>query len=1048
MISRFFIDRPIFASVLSIFIVMAGLWSMRQLPIAQYPDISPVEVTVRASYPGASAEVVAQNLAAPIELQLNGVENMLYMSSNSSSAGSMSLSVVFNNGTDPDKARSDVQDCVNRALPGLPQIVTQEGVSVSKGSSSFMMIVAVLSPDDRYDETYVGNYANLNVLDAIKRVPGASQSHILGMPDYAMRVWLNPNNMAQLGITTSEVASAISLQNEQFAIGSIGQSPTVEPTTLTFPVVTEGRMTSPEEFANLIIRSNQDGKSLVRLKDVGRVELGSRSYGLRTKLNGKTATLIGIYQQPGSNAIEVSSQIRQALKDLAPTFPDGISYKISLDTTEFVRASIHEVVQTFFEACALVVLVVFIFLGSLRATLIPIIAIPVSIVGTFIGMSMFGFSINMLTLFGLVLAIGIVVDDAIIVVENVERNMNSLGLSPRDAAKRAMDEVTGPIIATTLVVLAVFIPVAMLDGMTGQLYKQFAVTIATSVCISSMVALTLSPALVALVLKSDQVEKKWIFRRFDHLFERLTCGYLVAVRFLLRRVFIGILLLLAVCIGVWQLFAHIPASFVPPEDQGYLYGAYLLPDSASLDRTAQVAGEAAKVFTGHPAVEDVAEFSGFNLLDGQNKSNAGVLFVSLKDYELRKTPDMQTPALLAEAGAKLAKLRQALAFPISPPAIPGLGVTGGIDFWIQNRGDGGVEQLSQTIGAFISAARKEPALAGLSSMLNPATRQLLVSVDRERAETLGIPLSEIFTSLQAMFGSMTVSQFSKYSRLWDVVLQADGEFRSHPQDIGKIYVRNRHGKMLPLQTVLKTSFVSGPDVVSRFNGFLAAKVTAQSAAGYSSGQALAALDRLATQYLPDGYALEWAGQAYEERQSGSSSLWTFVFGLIIVFLILAAQYERWSLPIGVLFSVPFALFGALLAIWLRSMENDVYFQIGLLTLVALAAKNAIMIIEFAARKRAEGLSIVDSALEASRLRLRPIVMTSLAFILGCIPLAIATGASANSRHSIGTGVIGGMLGSTLLAVFFIPLFYVILQGVSEHFSSPSKKTAEICGEKE
>ncbi|MBW2187560.1 MAG: efflux RND transporter permease subunit, partial [Deltaproteobacteria bacterium] len=795
-------------------------------------------------------------------------------------------------------------------------------------------------------------------------------------------------------------------------------------------------MTQPEEFANLIVRSSADGRSLVRLKDVGRVELGSRSYDLRTKLNGKTATLIAIYQQPGSNAIEVSNQVRQALLALEPSFPDGISYKISLDTTDFVRASIHEVVQTFLEACALVVLVVFIFLGSLRATLIPIVAIPVSIIGTFIGMSLFGFSINMLTLFGLVLAIGIVVDDAIVVVENVERNMSSFGLSPRDAAKRAMNEVTGPIIATTLVVLAVFIPVALLDGMTGQLYKQFAVTIAVSVFISCVVALTLSPALVALLLKPGQENKKWFFRRFDQFFERLTCVYLVGVRFLLCRFVVGLVLMVVLLLGVWQLYLHIPTSFVPPEDQGYLYSVYLLPDSASLDRTSQVAEEAAKAFMGHPAVEDVVEFSGFSLLDSQNKSNAGVLFVSLKDYEQRTTPELQASTLLADAGAQLSQVRQALAFSVSPPAIPGLGVTGGIDFWIQNRGDGGVEELAQSISTFTAAVRKEPSLAGVSSMLNPATRQLLVSVDRERAATLGIPLPEIFTSLQAMFGSMTVSQFNKYSRLWDVVFQAEGDFRNHPEDIGKIYVRNNQGEMLPLETVLTTRFVAGPDVVSHFNGFVAAKVTAQSAKGYSSGQAMAALERVASQHLPEGYSLKWAGQSYEERQSGNSSAGTFVFGLIVVFLILAVQYERWSLPLAVLSAVPFAMFGALMAIWLRSMENDVYFQIGLLTLVALAAKNAIMIVEFASHKRAEGLSITDAALEAARLRLRPIVMTSLAFVLGCVPLAIASGASANSRHSIGTGVIGGMLGATLLATFFIPLFYVLLQRFSERFFAP------------
>ncbi|WP_163340334.1 efflux RND transporter permease subunit [Desulfopila sp. IMCC35008] len=1043
MISRYFIDRPIFATVIFVIIVLAGLAAMRELPVAQYPNISPVQVTVSASYPGASAEIVARNLAAPIEQQINGVDNMLYMSSSSSSAGSMSLVIVFQNGTDPNKARSDVQDCVNRALPSLPQVVTQQGVTVSKVSSSFMMVIAILSPDGRYDDTYVGNYANLSILDGIKRVPGASQSNILGMPDYAMRVWLNPDRMAQLGITASEVAAAIRLQNEQFAIGSIGQPPNSEAVTLTFPVVTEGQMTMPSQFSNLIIRSSSDGNTLIRLKDVGRVELGSRDYSLRTKLNGKDATLIGVYQQPGSNAIEVSDKIRQTLAEMEPTFPAGIDYKICLDTTEFVRASIHEVVMTFFEACFLVVLVVFVFLGTLRATIIPIIAIPVSLIGTFIGMEMFGFSINMLTLFGLVLAIGLVVDDAIVVVENVERNMRDLGLAPREAAKKAMDEVTGPVIATTLVVMAVFVPVAFLDGMTGQLYKQFAVTIAFSVFISSLVALIFSPALAVLLLKPVKKEKFVVFRVFDRLFERLTRGYLGGVRLLINWPVMGQLLMVVLVVVVWQLFTRVPTSFVPPEDQGYLFGVYLLPDSASLDRTVDVAGEAAKAFIGHPAVAEVAEFSGFNILDGQSKSNAGLLFVSLKNFDQRTTADLQAPALIATADAKLTKIREAMSFAINPPAIPGLGVTGGINFWVQSRGVGGVEQLGKTINGFIAEARKDPALAGLSSTLSPASRQLLVEVDREHAETLGIPLSEIFTSLQAMFGSMYVSQFSKYSRQWYVILQADGVFRDKPEDIGKIFVRGRGGTMLPLKTIVTSRFVAGPDLVSRFNGFLGAQVTAKTADGFSSGQAMDALERLALQHLPTGYALNWAGQAYEERQAGSSSLWTFVFGLLMAFLILAAQYERWSLPFAVLLAVPFALFGALAAIWLRNMENDVYFQIGLLTLIALAAKNAIMIVEFALLKRQAGLTIKDAALEAARLRLRPVVMTSFAFILGCIPLAIASGASANSRHSIGTGVIGGMLGATLLATFFIPLLFTLLQGFSERFFTKKKHGPEF-----
>ncbi len=1037
MISHFFIDRPIFATVLSIIIVLAGLVAMVNLPIAQYPEITPVQIQVSATYPGASAEVVSQNVAAPIELQVNGADNMLYMYSTSSSTGNMTLSAFFEIGTDPDLAQVDVQNRVNLALPQLPQAVAQQGVSIQKKSTTFLMIIAVYSPDERYDETYVANYANLYVLDALKRIPGANQASILGVPDYAMRLWVKPDRMAQLGITAGDIAQAVSRQNEQYAVGRVGQPPIGRAVEQTFPLTTKGRLTTPEEFDNIILRAGGEGAALVRFKDIGRAELGAKDYSLRTKYNGKKATLIAVYQQPGANALAVSEQVTKTLEELKQNFPDGLDYRISLDTTKFVQASIHEVIKTFYEACFLVVLVVFIFIQSFRATLIPVVAIPVSIIGTFIGMLALGFSINMVTLFGLVLAIGVVVDDAIVVVENVERNMTEFGLPPKEAAKRAMDEVTGPVIATTLVVLAVFIPVAFLGGITGQLYKQFAVTIAISVLISSIVALTLSPALVALLLKPAE-GKKWIgFRWFDAAFDRLTHGYVKGVKGTIRGALFSLALFGVLLFVVWSLFRIVPTSFVPDEDQGYVFGVYFLPDAASLDRTEAVAGRVAKAFAGHPAVLDVAEFSGYSLIDSQNKSNAGVAFVSLKDYSERGKRDLEAPALIRQTGATMARDKEAIALPLNPPAIPGLGTTGGFEFWIQSRGEGTYAQLEEVVRAFIAKAQARPALAGLAATIQASNRQMRVDVDREKAESLGVPVSEVYEALQTLFGSLYVSQFNKYSRLWQVIIQAEGDYRSRPEDIENVYVRNRNGRMLPLKSVVTTRYQPGPDLVTRFNNFPSAKVTGQPAPGFSSGQALAAMEAVAGEVLPDDYGFTWSGQAYEEKKAGSSSFLVFVFGMIMVFLILAAQYEAWSLPFAVILAIPFALFGALGLVWLRGIENDIYFQIGLVTLIALAAKNAILIVEFAVLKRQEGLPAFEAAVEAARLRLRPICMTSFSFVLGCVPLAIATGASANSRHSIGTGVIGGMLGATIIAVFFVPLFFWLLQKLGQRFSAKS-----------
>jgi len=1030
MFSHFFIDRPILSSVISIVIVLAGLVAMVNLPIAQYPEITPRQVQVTTTYPGASAEVVSENVAAPIEQQVNGADDMLYMYSTSSSTGNMTLNVFFDLSRDPDLAQVDVQNRVNLALPQLPEIVTRQGVSVKKVSTTFMMVIAVFSPDGRYDSTYVGNYANLYILDAIKRIPGANQASVIGIPDYAMRLWVKPDRMAELGITAQDISNAVKAQNEQFAVGRIGQPPNDGEVVMTFPVTTQGRLTTPEEFEEIILRADTEGAALVKLKDIGRAELGLKDYNVTTRLNKMPATLIAVYQQPGSNAIDVSKQVTALLKEMKKGFPDGIDYKISMDTTKFVEASIHEVIKTFFEAAVLVILVVLIFLGTIRATLIPLIAVPVSVVGAFIGMILLGFSVNMLTLFGLILAIGIVVDDAIVVMENVERNMNEFGLSPREAARRAMVEVTGPVIATTLVVLAVFIPVGFMGGVTGELYKQFAITIAISVGFSSIVALTLSPALTVILL-TPGMKKKGFFQWFDKKFDRVNQTYTSLVRFFLDNKLISASVFGISVIGAYWMFTTIPTSFVPEEDQGYLFGVYMLPDAASLDRTAEVGRQVEQILLDQPGVRDVASGNGYSLLDSQLKTNAGVAFIALDDYEERQTPELQADYIVQATGKKMMQIREGLAFPLNPPPIPGLGSTGGFEFWVQSQGTGTYQQLGEVVRKVIAKSKERPELGNLAATINTDSQQLFVNLDRERAESYGVPIQDVYDTLQTLFGSIYVSQFSKYSRLWQVIVQAEASYRTTPEDINQVYVRNKQGDMVPLSSLVAMDYISGPDLVTRFNNFPAAKITGNPAPGYSSGQALNAIEEVAREVFPSGYGFGWSGQAYEEKKSGGTSAVVFVFGMIMVFLILAAQYEKWSMPFAILLSLPFALFGALAAIWLRGINNDVYFQIGMVTLIALAAKNAILIVEFAIQKYDEGLSAYESAVEAARLRLRPICMTAFSFILGCVPLALATGASARSRHSIGTGVIGGMLGATVIAVFFIPLFYYLLQAMTD-----------------
>ncbi|NOR23427.1 MAG: multidrug efflux RND transporter permease subunit [Desulforhopalus sp.] len=1036
--AKFFIDRPVFAMVISIIIVLGGLVSMKATPVSQYPDIAPPTVQVTAIYPGATAEVIANTVAAPIEEQVNGVDNMSYMFSNSSSTGNMTLTVTFEPGTDPDQAQVNVQNRVSQATSKLPDVVNKQGVIVETRSQAFMMVAAFYTEDDRYDQTYLSNYVNLYILDPIKRLKGANLSSMFPVPDIAMRIWLKPDRLAQLGLTANDVSNAIQQQNQAFGVGQIGQAPSTPGVQQSFVVTTKGMLTDPAEFDDIILRAESDGSAIVRIKDVGHVEFGSMDYSMTTKFNGKKSAAVVVYQQPGANAIATSESVRALIEELEPGFPDGLKFKYVIDTSKFTEASIEKVVHTFFEAVVLVVLVVLLFLQSFRATFIPILAVPICIIGTYTGIYMLGFSTNMLTLFGMILAIGLVVDDAIIVVEAVEVHM-AKGLTPIEAARKAMEELSGALVAIVLVLVSVFLPVAFLGGLTGTLYKQFAITIAISMVISGIVALTLSPALAARILKPAAHEKKGFGKWFDNSFTRITNVYIVGVRFLINHKLIGLCLFGGVVFALISLFKILPASFVPAEDQGYLFAINIMPDAASLERTTLASDKAVKVLHENDAVDSVFQLDGFSLIDSQNKTNASLLFVALKPYEERTTEDSGAFVVVDNLRKSFSAVKESIVLPLNPPSIPGLGTTGGFEFYIQNMGSGSSQELEKVTNAFIARARERVDLAGVSTTFSASQQQLYFDLDRNRAELLGVPVSAIYETLQAYFGSSYVAQYVQFGRIWQVIIQAQADYRDKPTDFNQTYVRSTtSGTMIPLSAVATMHYVPGAGMLPRFNGFPAAKLTGSQAAGYSSGQAITAMEEVAKEVLPEGYGFSWSGQAYEEKKSGGTSSSAFIFGLIMVFLILAAQYEKWSLPIGVMMAVPFAICGALIATWGRGLENDVYFQVGLVTLVGLSAKNAILIIEFAVENLHSGMSVVDSAVEAARLRIRPIVMTSLAFILGCVPMVIATGAGANSLHAIGTGVIGGMLASTLIASFFVPLFFVLIESGSGLFSRKKK----------
>jgi hydrophobe/amphiphile efflux-1 (HAE1) family protein len=1037
MISRFFIDRPIFAAVLSVFILIAGLASMRVLPIAQYPEIAPPVVTVRAIYPGASAEVLEQTVAAPLENAITGIEKMLYMSSTSTSQGVVEIQVTFDIGANVDQAALTVNNRVKQAEPRLPQEVRRQGVTVEKGSSAFLQVLAFYSPDGTRDDLFISNYTTLNVLDSLKRVPGTTNVQIFGAKDYAMRIWVKPDRMTQLKLTTADLLRAVNEQNAQFAAGKIGQSPTGGPQELVYTITTKGRLAEPREFEEIIVRANPDGSTL-RLKDVARVELASRDNDFIGRINGKPATLVGIFLLPGANALEVAGSVKSTMAELQQRFPPGFVHSIPYDTTRFVEVSIREVVITLAEAMLLVTLVVFLFLQNWRATLIPIAAVPVSLIGTFAGLMLLGYSINTLTLFGMVLAIGIVVDDAIVVLENVERIMREEHLAARDAAVKAMEEVTSPIIAIVLTLCAVFVPIAFLGGLTGELYRQFAVTISIAVVISGLVALTLTPSLcVAMLKREHSANPGRFFTAFNSWFTRVTGRYSDGVAWMIRRGMVGVVLFLgmvAITAGLWRIT---PGSLVPDEDQGFYISAVILPDGATLERTDKVVSEVIGIIKSNPNNEDVVAFTGLDFLGGGFRNNAATIFVTQKPWDDRK---VTAKDLVGELFMKTGHIKEALVLAFNPPPIFGLGTAGGFEFYLQNRGEGGSKAMAEVLGRFLGAANSDPKLGGVQTLWRATVPQLRVDVDREKAKALGVPINDVFDTLAATLGNFYVNDFNRYGRTWQVLMSAEPGYRKRPDDIGNIYVRSETQQMIPISSLAAVSFSAGPDALGRFNNLPAVKMFGQGAPGISSGQAIAEVERIAKEVLPPEFSYDWGGASYQEKKSSGTSGIALGLAAVMVFLILAAQYEKWSLPLSVLLALPFGTFGALAAVWLRGFTNDVYFQIGLVTLLGLAAKNAILIVEYAVMKHHEGMSASAAALEAARLRFRPILMTSLAFILGVLPLAISTGAGAGARQSVGTGVLGGMLAATFLAIFFVPMFFKL---ITDRHLTEKRSTAEI-----
>ncbi|AYF87011.1 efflux RND transporter permease subunit [Pseudomonas sp. DY-1] len=1041
--SQFFILRPIFAAVLSLLILIGGAISLFQLPISEYPEVVPPTVVVRANFPGANPKVIGETVASPLEQAIVGVEGMLYMSSQATNDGKLTLTITFALGTDLDNAQVQVQNRVTRTEPKLPEEVTRIGITVDKASPDLTMVVHLTSPDNRYDMLYLSNYAALNVKDELARLDGVGDVQLFGMGDYSLRVWLDPNKVASRNLTATDVVNAIREQNRQVAAGALGAPPSNAGNSFQLSINTQGRLVTEEEFENIIIRAGEDGE-ITRLKDIARVELGSSQYALRSLLNNQPAVAIPVFQRPGSNAIEISDAVRARMAELKQNFPQGMDYEIVYDPTIFVRGSIEAVVHTLLEAIVLVVLVVILFLQTWRASIIPLAAVPVSLIGTFAVMHLFGFSLNALSLFGLVLAIGIVVDDAIVVVENVERNIG-LGKSPIDATRQAMKEVTGPIIATALVLCAVFVPTAFISGLTGQFYQQFALTIAISTVISAFNSLTLSPALAAVLLKDHHAPKDrfsrvldkmfggWLFGPFNRMFERAGGGYVRTVRRVLRGSSIAMLVYGGLLVLGYLGFSSTPTGFVPQQDKQYLVAFAQLPDAATLDRTEAVIKRMSEIASKHPGVENTVAFPGLSINGFTNSPNSGIVFTPLKPFDERKDPSMSAGAIAAELNKQFADIQDAYIAIFPPPPVQGLGTIGGFRLQVEDRGNLGYEELYKQTQNIIAKARQLPELNPMSVFTSYQVNvpQVDAAIDREKAKTHGVAISDIFDTMQVYLGSLYANDFNRFGRTYQVNVQAEQQFRLEPEQIGQLKVRNNRGEMIPLSTFVKVENSSGPDRVMHYNGFITAEINGAAAPGYSSGQAEAAIEKLLKEELPNGMTFEWTDLTYQQILAGNTAVFIFPLCVLLAFLVLAAQYESWSLPLAVILIVPTVLFSAITGVILAGSDNNIFTQIGLIVLVGLACKNAILIVEFAKEKQEEGLDRVAAVLEACRLRLRPILMTSIAFIMGVVPLVLSSGAGAEMRHAMGVAVFSGMIGVTFFGLLLTPVFYVLIRGFVE-----------------
>ncbi|MDD3009305.1 MAG: multidrug efflux RND transporter permease subunit [Arcobacter sp.] len=1030
MISSFFIKRPVFAGVLSIIIFLTGIIAMFNLPIEQYPRVLPPQIIVSTSYPGASADTIAKTVAAPLEEKINGAKNMLYMNSIAEDSGRLSINIFFEIGTDPDSAKIDVNNRVQAALSKMPEQVQRQGVVVGERSPSILMFAMLQSPNNTYDSIYLSNYALLNLVESLKRVKGVGDAMIFGAKDYSIRIWMDPLKLSKYSLATTDVISAIKEQNNQYAAGKIAAEPIAQKQMYTYTIRTPQRFENPAQFGDIVIRANEDGSTL-KLKDIATVELGASDYSVQTRLNSSPSIPIGVFLQSGANSLETADAIKKALEDASKNFPEDMTYSIPYDSTDFISASIKDVVTTFVEALILVILIIFLFLQSWRATIIPFIAVPVSIVGAFAGMYALGFSINLLTLFGLVLAIGIVVDDAIIVIENIERHMEE-GKTPKEAAYIAMKEVTGALIAIILVLGAVFIPVAFMGGLSGEMYRQFAITIVISVIISGFVALTLTPALCVKILKNKKHEPKGFFKWFNDSFAKATKGYSVIVKKSIRFSLISVLLYAGLLFVSWDMFKSMKTGLLPDEDQGTIFIFGFNPPGYSMSKSLELSEEINKIIANDPSVSNIITLAGYDFTTSAQRSHTVATIIKLKNWSERPNPEQEAKALLTKFSKQLMGTSEGFSFAVVPPPIMGMSVTGGFDMYVQDRKGGTIEDLGNVVNQIIEKAKTRPELMGVRTALAANIPQYKIDVDIEKAKAKGVNLDDIYSTINATFGSYYVNDFSLYGRTYRVNLQAKDEFRNNVDDFQYVYVRSSTGELLPINSFINYKKVVGADIVERFNLFQAAKVSGQPAPGYSSGDSLKAIEEVAKEVLPEGYTISWTGTAYQEKQVGGSSAQAFIFGIVFLFLILCALYERWLLPISVVLAVPFAIFGAILATNLRNLDNNIYFQIGLLVLAGLAAKNAILIIEFALQKQKEGIKLVDAALEAAKVRLRPIIMTSLAFTVGVMPLAISSGAGAASKHSIGTGVVGGMLTATFIAILFIPLFFVLISRLTGH----------------